>query len=83
MLSVASLLNFIKALGQLLGAFFSYLRDKQLKDAGRDEVLLQEAREAERMRRERETLDEKVRRMGDGTSGNAALDELRRSWSRK
>jgi hypothetical protein len=80
---LASLLKLGALLMKLGDALFSYLRDRQLKNAGRNEVLLEEARENERMRRERETLDEKVRRMGDGTSGNAALDELRRSWSRK
>lgn len=79
----ASLIKLGALLMKLGEALFSYLRDKQLKDAGRAEVLLEEARENERMRRERETVDEKVRRMGDGTSGNAALDELRRNWSRK
>jgi hypothetical protein len=80
---LASLLKLGALLMKLGDALFSYLRDRQLKNAGRNEVLLEEARENERMRRERETLDEKVRRMGDGTSSNAALDELRRTWSRK
>jgi hypothetical protein len=79
----ASLLKLGALLMQFGDALFSYLRDRQLKNAGRNEVLLEEAMENERMRRERETLDEKVRRMGDGTSDDAALDELRRTWSRK
>jgi hypothetical protein len=80
---LASLLKLGALLMKLGDALFSYLRDRQLKNAGRNEVLLEEARENERMRRERETIDEKVRRMGDGTSDNAALAELRRNWSRK
>jgi hypothetical protein len=79
----ASLLKLGALLMKLGDALFSYLRDRQLKNAGRNEVLLEEARENERKRRERETIDEKVRRMGDGTSDNAALAELRRNWSRK
>jgi cell division protein FtsB len=80
---LASLLKLGALLMKLGDALFSYLRDRQLKNAGRNEVLLEEARENERMRRERETLDERVRRMGDGTSDNAALAELRRTWSRE
>ena len=70
--------SLLSALGSFLSALFSWLNQQALRKAGRNEVLLEEAREAERERREREDIDERIRNSGDSSS----TDELRKRWTR-